>query len=395
MGQSMEEGRVVRWLKQAGARVERGEPLVEIETDKANVEVEASAAGILSAILAAEDTVVAVGIAIGVIEDAQAVPAGPVNKPAGPPSPAPVSPPPVMPPIQSPVQPLAQPPAPAPGGLAVENDKRTKPARLPASPLARRLASELGVDLHQVTPTGPGGRIGKADVLAWAAKRSDRRIPLSKIRRTIGLRMAQSKATIPHFYLSVDLDMRAALALRSSLVARGRPVSLTAILLKATALALALHPVLNATLDGDAILPQANIDLAIAVALDDGLITPIVGGCQALSLEALARAAEAVIQRAREGRLQPQDLAPGTFTVSNLGMFGVKQFEAIINPPQAAILALGTLQRVPVFDARDNLVAADLLTATLSVDHRVADGAEAARFLATLKDLVADGFALL
>jgi pyruvate dehydrogenase E2 component (dihydrolipoamide acetyltransferase) len=391
MGQSMEEGRVVRWLKQAGAHVERGEPLVEIETDKANVEVEANAAGVLSAILAPEDTIVAVGIAIGMIEDAQAAPAAPVNFSAGPPPPAPVFSLAAMPSVQSSVQSSA----PVPGGLAAENDKRAKPARVAASPLARRLAAELGADLHQITGTGPGARIGKADVLAWAAKRSDRRIPLSKMRRTIGQRMSASKATIPHFYLSIDLDMRQALALRSSLSDRGRPVSLTAILLKATALALAQHPQINATLEEDAILPNAHIDLSVAVALPEGLITPTLAGCQALSLEELASAAQAMFERARSGRLQPQDLAPGTFTVSNLGMFGVKQFEAIINPPQAAILALGAIQHVPVFDAQGNLTAADLLTATLSVDHRVADGAEAARFLATLKMLLADGFALL
>ena len=398
MGQSMEEGRIVRWLKPVGGPVQRGEVLVEIETDKANIELEAGASGYLATILAAEDAVVAVGTAIALIEESHAATVASLDAP-----PAPVvdvSTPAADRPAASQSTAAIAPTTPvAPAG-------NNRPARVAASPLARRLAAEHGVDLHSITGTGPGGRVGKADVLtrvaasapptsaAMAPMSSQQRVGLSKMRRTIGQRMVASKTTIPHFYLSIDLEMRQVLALRDSLAARRRPVSLTAILLKAVALALREHPRLNATLDGDMIVYTDQIDLAIAVALPDGLITPLVQGCQALSLEELGQATQAVIERARSGRLQPEDLETGTFTVSNLGMFGIKQFEAIINPPQAAILALGAIQRVPVFDAHDNVVAAQLLTATLSADHRVVDGAEAARFLGTLKQLLADGFAL-
>jgi pyruvate dehydrogenase E2 component (dihydrolipoamide acetyltransferase) len=394
MGQSMEEGRIVRWLKPVGASVQRGEVLVEIETDKANIEVEAGASGYLATILAAEDAVVAVGTAIALIEESQAAAAANSDAPSAPSIELTTPAADRLAASQS-AAPMAPSPPAAP---AVRN----KPARVPASPLARRLAAEHGLDLHTVTGTGPGGRVGKADVLARVAARTSgtrpspnlQRVSLSKMRRTIGQRMVTSKTTIPHFYLSIDLDMRQALALRDSLSARRRPVSLTAILLKAVALAIAEHPQLNATLEGDAIAYADQVDLAVAVALPDGLITPVVHGCQALSLEELGQATQAVIERARSGRLHPGDLETGTFTVSNLGMFGIKHFEAIINPPQAAVLALGAIQRVPVFDVHDNVVAAQLLTATLSVDHRVVDGAEAARYLGTLKQLLADGFAL-
>jgi pyruvate dehydrogenase E2 component (dihydrolipoamide acetyltransferase) len=396
MGQSMEEGRIVRWLHTPGDRVERGEPLAEIETDKANVELEAAVSGYLAAVLVAEDTIAAVGTTIALIEEQQAAHAA-----AGP--------------IPAPASPESASPAVLDTGSDAAHAAPTQPSRpprIPTSPLARRLAAEHGVDLRSISGTGPGGRIGKADVLAWVAARQvsaaaaplpaappsapgPQRAGLGKMRRAIGQRMLASKTTIPHFYLSIDLDMRQSLALRDSLAARQQPVSLTAILLKAVALSLAEHPDLNATLVNDDIIYSDRIDLAVAVALEEGLLTPIVGGCEALSLIALGEALRAVVARTRTGRLLPQDLGPGTFTVSNLGMFGIKQFEAIINPPHAAILALGVIQRVPVFDARDNVVAAQLLTATLSADHRIVDGAGAARFLATLKQLLADGFALL
>ena len=395
MGQSMEEGRIVRWLHAPGDWVARGEPLVEIETDKANVELEAAVAGYLSAILVAEDTIAPVGTTIALIEEPEASHAAWGSLPA-----------PVTPESAS----IAV-PDPDTFAVPVASSRPPKPPRIPASPLARRLAAEHGVDLRRVTATGPGGRIGKADVLAWVAAQqasaaagrvpaappapAPQRPALAKMRRAIGQRMVASKTTIPHFYLSIDLDMRQALALRDSLAARQQPVSLTAILLKAVALSLAQHPDLNATLVNDEIIYSDRIDLAVAVALEEGLLTPILADCGALALVALGTALEAVVARARAGRLLPQDLGTGTFTVSNLGMFGIKQFEAIINPPHAAILALGAIQRVPVFDAHDNVIAAQLLTATLSADHRIVDGAAAARFLATLKQLLADGFVLL
>lgn len=410
LGQSMEEGRVLRWLKDVGATVKRGEPLVEIESDKANVEIEAQTSGTLASRLVAEGEVAAVGVAIAVIDDGVAAPA----------------------PARVNASPLArrlaeehgidltQLTGSGPDGRIGKEDierqlaarrSAERPARVNASPVAKRLAEEHGVDLGQLTGTGPDGRIGKEDVLAWVAARQPApavepaseslpaaptapRRALSRMRQTIARRMTHSKATVPHFYVSMDLDMSRALALRDSLKARGHAVTVNDVVLKATALALAQHPALNAALDGDAIVTYPQIDLALAVAVDDGLLTPVLHGCEALSLKAIAVAAQALVERARTGRLQPEDLQGGTFTVTNLGMFGVKQFEAIVNPPQAAILALGVVRREPAFDEQDRVVVAQRLTATLSADHRVTDGAEAARFLRTLNALLADGFVL-
>ncbi len=410
LGQSMEAGCVLRWLKDVGAVVKRGEPLVEIESDKANVEIEAQTSGILVSRLVPEGESVNVGVAIAVIDDGVSAP-----------TPARVNASPLAKRLaEEHGLDLAQLSGTGPEGRIGKEDierhlaarhSPAKPARINASPVAKRLAEEHGVDLTQLTGTGPEGRIGKEDVLAWVAAQQPTpagepvsegapaattapRRPLPRMRQTIARRMAQSKATIPHFYVSMDLDMSRALALRDSLKTRGVALTVNDVVLKAVALALARHPALNAAFDGDAIVTYPQIDLALAVAVEDGLLTPVLHGCEALSLRAIAAATQALVERARTGRLQPDDLQGGTFTVTNLGMFGVRQFEAIVNPPQAAILALGVVRREPAFDAQDRVIVAQRLTATLSADHRVTDGAEAARFLQTLNALLADGFVL-
>jgi pyruvate dehydrogenase E2 component (dihydrolipoamide acetyltransferase) len=432
MGQSMDEGRVLRWLKEIGAEVKRGEAIAEIETDKAVVEMEAFVTGTLVEIVVPEGELVPTGAVIAYIDDGQpeAEPAAATPTPSKPsrprgPSATPEAEKPVRPVTRINASPVAkrlagelgidlgQVAGTGPGGRIVKADvkrysaqrKAERPARVNASPVAKRLAEERGVDLAQVKGTGPGGRIGKADVKAWLeAQRKDvstpetegvKHVSLSKIKQTTARRMTESKATAPHFYVSMDIEMRQALALRDWLQAQRQEVSINALILKATALALTRYPHLNATFAGDELHVHPHVNLALAVALDDGLITPVIHSCESLSLIEMAAAAKQVVERARTGRLHPQDLDGGTFTVSNLGMFGIKHFEAIVNPPQAAILTAGAVRRVPVFDALDRIVPAQVLTATVSADHRVTDGAEVAQFLHELKATLEAGFILM
>jgi pyruvate dehydrogenase E2 component (dihydrolipoamide acetyltransferase) len=432
MGQSMDEGRVLHWLKEIGAEVKRGEAIAEIETDKAVVEMEAFVTGTLVEIVVPEGELVPTGTVIAYIDDGRHEPeptaATPsLSKPAEPPPPSAVAE--AEKPARAVTRINASPVAKrladelgivldqvagtGPGGRIGKADverysdqrKAERPPRVNASPVAKRLADERGVDLTQVKGTGPGGRIGKADVEAWLeAQREDvptpetegvKRVSLSKIKQTTARRMTESKATAPHFYVSMDIEMSQALALRDWLIAQGQEVSINDLILKATALALTRYPHLNATFAGDELHVHPHVNLAVAVALDDGLITPIIHNCESLSLAEMATAAKQVVERARAGRLHPEDLDGGTFTVSNLGMFGIKHFEAIVNPPQAAILTAGVVRRVPVFDASDRVVPTQLLTATVSADHRVTDGAEVAQFLQELKAALEAGFILM
>jgi len=206
--------------------------------------------------------------------------------------------------------------------------------------------------------------------------------------------MTESKTTTPHFYVAMDIEMSQALALRDWFSNRGQRVSITDLILKATALTLTEFPVLNSVFACDEIHVHPHINLAVAVALDDGLITPVIHNCESLSLVEMADASRGIIERARTGRLHQADMADGTFTVSNLGMYGVKHFEAIVNPPQAAILTVGAVRRVATFGPGDRVVPSQVITASVSADHRVTDGAEVARFLRQLRTVLEGGFAL-
>ncbi|MBI1277565.1 MAG: hypothetical protein GC179_05510 [Anaerolineaceae bacterium] len=400
MGQSMEEGTVLKWLKSIGDTVTRGEPLVEIETDKATVDIECFATGTLLEIIVPEGQAVAVGTVIAIVEDKQAVPT--VATEARPAVPA----------VTSPTK-------------APEPPKRSKEPRVNASPLAKRLALEYDIDLFTIKGTGPGGRIGKDDIRLWLganqkptqaatstltavapfptatnapASNGGHKVTLSKMKLATARRMVESKTTAPHFYVSMDIEMSRALELRESLKARGKAVTINDLLLKATALALTGYPNLNSTFTGDSLEQHTDIHLAIAVALgateSEGLLTPVIPACQTLSLIEIAAASKQALERARAGKLNAGDVAGGSFTVTNLGMFGVKSFEAIVNTPQAAILAVGAVRREPTFDAFDRVIPVQLMTATVSADHRVSDGAEVARFLKTLKGYLEDAFIL-
>src|SRR5690606_18474702 len=355
MGFDMQEGTLVRWLKAPGDPVQRGEPIAEVETDKAVVEIESFHSGVVKELLIGEGQTVPVGTPIAIIDTGEAdadVGEPQTEAPAGAAAPAA--------PAAAPATTAAAPAAPAPAAEGAPPAGQNGAQRIKASPLARRLAAEHGISLQGLTGSGPGGRIVKQDVLAAVAQaaaapapaaapaaapvRPDEVVPLSRMRQTIARRMSESKQQAPHFYVTMAIDMDRAMALREEIKALGDevpPVSVNDLVLKATALALVRHPSLNASLEGDAIRYHGAVHLAMAVALEDGLITPVIRDAHAKSLVEIAREARELAEAARAGRLKPEQYQGGTFTVSNLGMFGVEDFVAIINPPQGAILAVG------------------------------------------------------
>jgi pyruvate dehydrogenase E2 component (dihydrolipoamide acetyltransferase) len=377
----MEEGTILKWLKPEGAEVKRGEEIVEIETDKATMTYESDLDGVLH-IVAAEGDTLPVGVVIATVgsADGSAPDADPEAIVATPE--------------------IASPPKTA---LAPHNGERVK-----ASPLARRIASENDIDLHALTGTGPGGRIVKADVQAATesqpaptgekpitAKGEGTEQELSRIQQTIARRMAESKATIPHFTLQAGVDMQECVALRAELKRLGRANTPTYndMVVKACALALREHPRANSSYRDGRLLLHSRVNVGVAVATESeesaggALIVPTVFDADLKSLGEIAREASALAARVRDGSITPPELGGGTFTVSNLGMFGVVSFTAIINPPQAAILSVGSVQPRPV--ARDGeIIARQEMTITLACDHRILYGADAARFLARVRELL-------
>jgi pyruvate dehydrogenase E2 component (dihydrolipoamide acetyltransferase) len=360
LSDSMEEGTIVRWLKQDGETVSEGEPLAEVETDKATVTFDADAAGLLR-ILVGEGETVPIGRPIAQIGEAAA--------------------------------PAKHEPAPA----AREANGRPK-----ASPLARRLARESGVELSQLSGSGPGGRIVKADVVAAApptpaAPAAPAARPAgnkgavtihrpSRVQTQIAQRMAESKATIPDFTLRADVDMDHAVAMRKQLQSEPVP-TYNDMVLRACAIALREHPRANAAYRDGVFELYERINVGIAVATADSLIVPTVFDAERKSLLEIAREARGLAERVRRGEITPAELSGGTFTVSNLGMYGVESFHAIINPPQAAILAVGEVREVPV--VRDGQIAPGRrMMIALTCDHRILYGAPAAEFLARVRQLL-------
>jgi pyruvate dehydrogenase E2 component (dihydrolipoamide acetyltransferase) len=413
---AQETGKVVRWLKAAGDRVSKGEPLLEIETDKVTVELEAGASGILGDVTAREGDVVPVGrtiariLAPGEAGATVAPPAAPVTGDAIPVSSA-----------SSVIKasPLARKLAEEHGidlaqirtgsgriekadVLAHVERQRASSARPPsaarltaASPKARRLAAERGADIRTLRGSGPGGAVLAADILAAPRAHPPEEHPVGTVWRRMAERMTASWTTAPHFYLFREVDVSRLRSWRE-LANRdaGARVTYTDLLVKLVAAALTRHPGLNASWKDGVITRRAEINIGVAVAIEDGLIVPVIHRADTLSLAEIAARREDVVSRSQAGKLRPDDIQGGGFTISNLGMYGVDAFSAIVNPPQAAILAVGRIaERVLAVNGQPAVHPTMMLS--LSCDHRVVDGARGAQFLGTLADLIEEPLALL
>jgi len=399
LSDSMEEATILAWLKAPGDTVARGDELVEIETDKATMVYEAEADGVLGELLVGEGEVAALGAPIAeLLVAGSPLPAAAPN--AGGPPAAEAEP---TPAAAAPTSAAAA--APAPG------------ARMAATPIARRLAAQLGIALETLTGSGPRGRIVRADVRAAGERRpapgagvgerpaaapatagpGDERIELTSTQRTIARRMVASRSEVPEFTLTAEIDMTDALALRRQLaeLGDGARVSVNDLVVKAVALVLREQPAMNASWGGDHIVRHGRVNVGIAVASEGALLVPVIQDADRKPLSEIAREARALGTRARERSATPAALSGGTFTVTNLGMFGVLSFDAVIDAPQAAILAVGATVRRPVFDAHGAVVGRDLMHVSLSCDHRVVYGADGAVFLERLRDVLEHPMTLL
>jgi pyruvate dehydrogenase E2 component (dihydrolipoamide acetyltransferase) len=426
LGETVAEGKIIKWFKAAGDAVKPGDNLFEIETDKVSMEVPAIEAGVLSEIRVPEGEVAPVGAIVGVIGDAGAATAAPAAKAeapkaaAAPTAAAPPASERALPPAQRPQQPIKLDPF-----FEVRTPARNYgPAKLAGgiavTPLARRLAGEAGIDLSRVRGSGPHGRIVAHDVesaprlaahgpaaLAEGSSADQVKalydpagyveVPLDGMRRTIAARLQLAKQTIPHFYLTADMTIDRLIAVREEANAAaskdrdGNPafkLSLNDFVIRALALALQRVPAANAAWAGDRILRFAHSDIGVAVALDGGLIAPIIRNAETKSLSAISAEMKSLAARARDKKLKPADYQGGSSAISNLGMYGVREFSAIINPPQATILAVGAARRHAVETADGGVAFASVLTATLSCDHRVVDGALGAELLAAIRALI-------
>jgi pyruvate dehydrogenase E2 component (dihydrolipoamide acetyltransferase) len=417
LSDTMTEGTVVRWLKKEGEEVEIGDIIAEIETDKATMEMEAFDEGILSKISVPEGGKAPVGSAIAVLlEDGESDDEEDDSAPAEESAPAASSsaPPGVAKALESAAATVnkSQTATPAPAATPVSGE------RIKASPLARKIAEAEGVDLSSVTGTGPGGRIVKADVVAAPAAPAtaapapspspaatpapaaispvaggeDQIVELSSMRKIIAERLLTSKVTIPHFYLHLEVDAAPLMALRKQINAQaeathGNKYSVNDFVVKALINASVAVPEVNASFNGDHIVQFAHVGISVAIAVDDGLVTPVVKNAEQKSLLAISKEIKEMAVRARDKKLAPNEFDGGTVTISNLGAWGVESFDAIINPPQAAILSVGGIIEKPV--VKDGAIVPGLrMNLGLSCDHRVVDGAVGAKFLGEIKRLL-------
>jgi pyruvate dehydrogenase E2 component (dihydrolipoamide acetyltransferase) len=439
---TMEEGQVVRWLKSEGDPVANGEVLAEIETDKATMELVARGEGVLRTILMGEGGTAPVGEVIGIIGDADEdiealIPARATETVSSSGQATAAETPPVEKEGSEAVGPLpsveGDPRVDALGVSAEGADPRStgEEVRVKASPLARRVAREANLDLRTVPGSGPRGRIIMRDVEAatkdlpgmsgfpvsvsgpsspaeavsgtFAGQARSPGLdfedqPLSQMRKTIARRLVESLSPVPHFFLRITVDMRRTLEARERvnglLESRGEKVSINDFILKATAAALERHPEVNAEWTGEAIRRHYRVHLGVAVAVEDGLITPVIRDANQKGLAQISREIRELAARGREKRLMPEEYTGSTFSVSNLGMFGIHEFTGVINPPEAGILAVGGIEETPAV-AGDQVVVKLLMKVTMSCDHRVIDGATGARFLQTLKEMLEEPAAIL
>jgi len=436
LGLTMTEGTLVRWLKREGENVAKGEPLIEVQSDKVTMEVESTDSGMLGGIRVQEGEVVPVGQAIAyLLEPGEEVPEGEPEKTAPPPAQPDAAPEPTAAvPRESGERVKASPAAKrvakergvelaavmgtGSGGRIVEADvvaaveKAAQPVaegRVRASPLAKKIAKERGLDLKRIAGTGPGGRIVKRDVLAVAAAPAPtpaamvategELIPLSGIKKVTAERMLESFQTAPHFYLTAEVDAGNLVELRRRLLPgveerTGVRLSLTDLMIRIVALALREHPAANALWTGEAIQRASQANVGLAIAAPSGLLVPVIHEAGKMTISEVATRRQDLVERARSGKLALEDFEGGTFTLTNLGMYGIDVFNAILNPPQATILAVGRIADRPA--VRDGqIVARPLMYVTLSSDHRQLDGVEAAQFLQRIRELVEDPYLLL
>lgn len=386
LSDTMLEGTLIKWHKKAGDKISVGDVIADVETDKATMEMEAFDDGTITDILIPEGGVVKVGQPIANLEGGKksAVKSNPSAAPAA-----------------------SAPTVTAPTTAKTISTTSADGSRVKASPLAKKIALERGVDLSGVQGTGPGGRIIAADVPATASAQarsaapaaprievpfsdSDTKTPLSGMRRTIAERLLASKTQIPHFYLTIEIDAAPLAKLRKDLNAAAEAagtakVTVNDFILLAAARAAKQHPKVNAAFAGDSVVEYGSVNLSVAIAVEDGLITPVIRDAQNLSLREISTAVKDLAVRARSKKIKPEEYQGGTLTISNLGAYGIDSFYAIINPPQAAILAVGAIVKKPVVNAQDQIVAGQRMTISLSGDHRVVDGAAGAEFLATIR----------
>jgi pyruvate dehydrogenase E2 component (dihydrolipoamide acetyltransferase) len=428
LSDSMEEGTILRWLKSVGDEVKRGEELVEIETDKANMTYEATDEGTLVEILAQEGDTLPIGEVIARIGDPGEVKGD--GKPAAPPprEQAPEEPPARESETEAPADTEEQKAAPAARRAVAEQRAPTVDGRVKASPIARRMAGELGLELGKIEGSGPGGRIVKADVEAAAAgppptagppAREQRRpaerapaprarepvpspetakgevepVELNRLQRTIARRMSESKATVPHFYLQMEIDMSEAVRVREQLkriVQEGSVApTFNDMIVKACGLALREFPRANGAYKDGQVELYSRVNVGIAVAAREALVVPTIFDADRKSLGEIALESRELAAKVREGSVTPPELSGGTFTVSNLGMYGIENFAAVINPPQAALLAVGAVAAKPAVDPQSgDLIARQQMGVTLACDHRILYGADGAQFLARIRELL-------
>ncbi len=413
LGFDMREGVLNRWLKEVGDAIHKGEVVAEIESDKATLELEAQVEGTLLAFLEGPGAVVPIGANLAIVgkpgEDVSALTGGGAAKA---PAPTPATAPAMPTAVTEPAPPAAE------AALSAEF-----PGGVKATPVARRLAAEKGLSLAQVRGSGPGGRVRRADVEAALAQPpaapaapvapaipvmpaaptavaigpDSEAVNTTRLRQAIARRMVESKVSVPHFYVTTEVDMEAALALRqqiNALLPDESKVTINDLIVKAAALALRDFPNLNATFAGEQIVRHKRIHVGTAVAVEGGLLTVVQKDTDSSTLSKIAADNKAMIARARAGKVKPEDVEGSTFSVSNLGAFDVDSFIAIINPPEAAILAIGSVKQVPVV-VNGQLAIGTRMKATISADHRVTDGAEAAQFMQAFKKYLENPLRLL
>ncbi|HEX5889004.1 MAG TPA: pyruvate dehydrogenase complex dihydrolipoamide acetyltransferase [Pyrinomonadaceae bacterium] len=420
---TMEEGQISRWLKKEGDKVAMGEPLAEIDTDKATMEMQALANGVLRKIIVGEGQSAPLGEPIAIVgeadEDISSLLAEASAAAPAPAQQAPAQPEPPPPPAAAEQPAPLQAQAAAAGSAANGRQSAAAPApaqsgRLIVSPLAARMAAESGLDLRSVQGSGPNGRIIKKDIEAAlsqpkaapqrypravepaqfqpaqiAAASAYRDEPATQIRQTIAKRLVTSLGPVPHFFLTTDIEMDRAAEMRKGINALDPDlkISINDIIIKVTAAALMQHPEVNASFQEKFVRYYEQADIGVAVAIEDGLITPVVRAANQKSLSQIAAEVRELAERARSKRLKPEEYTGATFSISNLGMFGIDEFTAVINPPEGAILAVGAMTPKPV--VRDNeIVIRQIMRVTMSCDHRVIDGATGAKFLQTFKKIL-------